>query len=213
MGIKKASIQSSQIIVPVAKENLIYNGENQDLVTAGSVPAYSKSYYGPKSKYLIMSHNLMGEPEFSIWTTSPSAFQNITVSRTNYSTTVSGLPVGEECIISLCSNSGNAITDTTTTGMLTLNLVPPNTTLMVTGKQHLPYIAPTFIQNTTIARSQYVIASDFTAGNHVDANRTAGDVVVESGVDYTVEHSGKVVLARGFKIKKGARFSTVQSNY
>ena len=43
--IKKASIQSSQITAPVAKENLIYNGENQDLVTAGSAPTGATMKY------------------------------------------------------------------------------------------------------------------------------------------------------------------------
>ena len=55
--------------------------------------------------------------------------------------------------------------------------------------------------------------SDVAAGRSVDSGRTAGDVVIPSGVDYEIEHKGSVFLAPGFKVEKGAKVSIIQSDY
>ena len=74
-------------------------------------------------------------------------------------------------------------------------------------------VLPFLIQNCTLSNSQYVIANDYTAGRSVDAGRTAGDVVVESGVEYEIEYNGIVRLDRGFRVEKGARFSAFQRKF
>ncbi|MBQ7691587.1 MAG: hypothetical protein IJT30_10430 [Muribaculaceae bacterium] len=89
----------------------------------------------------------------------------------------------------------------------------PNSIVMVYRHDKLPYIAPLVLQNTTIGNSQYVIAGDVVAGNHVDSGRTAGDVTISSGVEYEIEHKGTVTLAPGFKVEKGATFSVAPSDY
>ena len=83
---------------------------------------------------------------------------------------------------------------------------PPNGTIMVYKRNYFPYIAPTFIQNTDISKSQYLLAGDYTAGSHVDNILTNGEVTVKSGIEYEIEHSGKVTLGGGFKVEKGATF-------
>ena len=84
---------------------------------------------------------------------------------------------------------------------------------MVRSHRKLPYIAPLVLQNTTIGNSQYVIASDVIAGNYVDSGRTAGDVIIASGVDYEIEHKDSVTLAPGFKVEKGASLTIKPSDY
>ena len=91
-----------------------------------------------------------------------------------------------------------------TNGSVTFGQVDPNSTIMVRSHRKLPYIAPLVLQNTTIGKSQYVIASSVLAGNHVDFGRTAGDVTIASGVDYEIEHKDSVTLSPGFKVEKGA---------
>lgn len=83
----------------------------------------------------------------------------------------------------------------------------PNSSIMVRSHHKLPYIAPLVLQNTTISNSQYVIASDVVAGNHVDSGRTAGNVKISSGVNYEIEYKGTVTLGPGFKVEKGCCLS------
>jgi hypothetical protein len=59
----------------------------------------------------------------------------------------------------------------------------------------------------------FVLASDVTAGNAVDGNRTSGDVIVKNGVEYEIEASGTVTLRDGFKVEKGAYFSVIPSTF
>lgn len=65
----------------------------------------------------------------------------------------------------------------------------------------------------TIGNSQYLLASDFTAGKAVDADRTHGDVTISGGVEYEIEASGKVTLQDGFKVEKGATFAVYRSSF
>ena len=90
---------------------------------------------------------------------------------------------------------------------------PPNSTVMLYKRNCIPYIAPLVIQNTTINKSQYVIASDMTAGKSVDNNRTSGQVTITGEIEYEVEHTGEVRLCGGFKVDKGVKFSIKPSNY
>ena len=77
----------------------------------------------------------------------------------------------------------------------------------------LPYIAPLVLQNTTINKSQYVIASDVVAGSNVDNGRTAGDVTISSGTEFEIEHKGGVTLGPNFTVELGATLDITSSDY
>lgn len=174
-----------------------------------------------KSNYLSLSgsnsimyrHNLLGDPEVEMWTSQPQSYSDILVNRTDNTITVSGISSPGVAYVGLCCNEGFTALDTTSTGSVTFTGVRPNSTVMVYQHNYLPYIAPLSLQNTTIKKSQYVFATDVILGNHVDGNRTSGDVVIKSGVEYEIEHNGTVVLAPGFKVEKGAKFATIRSDY
>ncbi len=59
----------------------------------------------------------------------------------------------------------------------------------------------------------FVLASDVTAGNSVDSNRTNGEVIVKEGVEYEIEASGTVTLCDGFEVEKGATFAVYPSTF
>ena len=103
--------------------------------------------------------------------------------------------------------------DSTATGSITINNVNPNSTVMAYRHNYLPYIAPLYLQNERVERSQYVIANDVFAGRNVDSNRTEGDLTIAEGSEYEIETKGQVLLAPGFKVEKGALFSVTQSDY
>ena len=84
---------------------------------------------------------------------------------------------------------------------------------MVYKHNYLPYIVPLLLQDEELRRSQYVIATDVTAGHKVDSNRMPGDFTVKNGVEYEIEASGTVTLHDGFKVEKGATFAVYPSSF
>lgn len=83
--------------------------------------------------------------------------------------------------------------------------------LMLYRHNSIPYIAPMVLQNVILNESQYVVASDVTAGTSVDGIRSRGDVIVKSGVEYEIEASGTVTLRDGFEVEEGATFAVYPS--
>lgn len=127
--------------------------------------------------------------------------------------TVSGHS-GSNTTVAYHSNDGNTGSVTSTSsGTVNLNNVSPNSTIMLYKHNVIPYIAPLVLQNTLLENSQYVFASDVTAGNAVDGNRTSGDVIVKNGVEYEIEASGTVTLCGGFEVEKGATFAVYPSTF
>lgn len=155
---------------------------------------------------MAVRHNFLGDPALEIWSDIPQHFSNITVSRTNNSVTVHGLDDSDTTFVGYCNNTDRSIKRIVKATSCTFNHVSPNGTIMVYKRNYFPYIAPTFIQNTDISKSQYLLAGDYTAGSHVDNILTNGEVTVKSGIEYEIEHSGKVTLGGGFKVEKGATF-------
>ena len=187
---------------------------NDNIFKVGIAEALSKfnlssSFY---RLYVNMIHNLIGEPEFDIWTDEPQRYTNLIVNRNTDSITISGFGFGNNTYVGI-SDGNNQRMDSTVTGSITLTDVNPNSTIMVYQHNFLPYIAPLYLQNERVERSQYVIAHDVFAGRAVDSNRAAGDLTIVSGSKYEIENKGQVILASGFKVEKGALFSVTQSDY
>lgn len=90
---------------------------------------------------------------------------------------------------------------------------PVNAQLIIRNSGHAEVGASMALQDITIIKNQYVIASDVIAGNSVNSGRTSGDVIVQNGVEYEIEASGTVTLERGFNVEKGATFAVYQSNF
>ena len=155
-------------------------------------------------------HNLLGDPEFEVWTDTPQLYSNIGITRNNSSISISGINT-DSTIVAYYANDGQIGTDTISTSSVTLNGISPNSTIMLYKHNQIPYIAPLALQNIILSNNQYVIASDVNAGNTIDNGRTSGDVVVPNGVEYEIEASGKVTLDDGFKVEKGATFAVYPS--
>lgn len=127
--------------------------------------------------------------------------------------TVSGHS-GSNTTVAYHSNDGNTGSVTSTSsGTVNLNNVSPNSTIMLYKHNVIPYIAPLVLQNTLLENSQYVIATDVTAGRSVDSGRTNGNVTVQQGAEYEIEASGKVTLAGGFKVERGAYFTVQKATF
>lgn len=176
----------------------------------GMTEAMSKALY-TTDFYTCGVHNLLGDPEFEIWTDIPQRYNNINITRTDSSLTVTGINM-DSTIVSYCDNAGG-IRKKTVSSSVTLKNISPNGSLMLYRQNSIPYIAPMVLQNVTLNNSQYVLASDFTAGESIDSNRTNGDVIVKNGVNYEIEASGTTTLQDGFKVETGATFSVIPSTF
>ena len=174
----------------------------------GNTDSYSKEFYCNITDYQndIIVHSYLGDPTIELWTDIPQEYANISINRTENSITVSGLD-NDSTIIAYCDKDNNSGYQLSQSANVTLNSVSPNSTIMLYKHNHLPYIAPLALQNINIKNSQYVIASDVTAGFIVDKSRLAGNVVVKSGTEYEIEATGTVTLDGGFKVEEGATFA------
>ena len=154
-------------------------------------------------------HAYIGDPALEIWTDTPSQYNNVNISRTDNSLTITGINE-DSTVVSYCDNSG-AIRKKHASTSVTLSNTSPNASVMLYRHNFIPYIIPMFIQNTILKKSQYVIASDVTCGQFVNSNRVKGAVVVKEGVEYEIEATGTVSLQDGFIVEKGATFAVYPS--
>ena len=162
----------------------------------------------------ILSHAYLGDPELELWTDEPQQCSNIGVTRTDDSITITGIDVNPDpTIVAFYSKLGYYQKQKVTASSFTSYTASPNRPIMVYKHNNLPYIVPLLLQNVNLSHSQYVIASDVTAGHLVDNNRTAGAVTVKYGVEYEIEASGTVTLQDGFKVEKGATFAVYPSSF
>ena len=157
-------------------------------------------------------HNYLGDPTVVLWNDTPQNYSNIILTRGDSSITVSGISE-PSTILALYSNDGKTLSQKTSASNFTFSHVSPNGTVMLYKRNCIPYIAPMVIQNTTLNKSQYVIATDVTAGKSVDNNRTSGQVTVTGDIEYEIEHTGEVRLCGGFRVDKGVKFSVKPSTY
>lgn len=177
----------------------------------GKADALSKLKWINDEKYR-MAHNVLGDPLLEMWTDVPGYYENVTVTRTDNSVTVAGIG-GDSNIVAYYDNDGKIGKKTFNAESITLSGVSPNSTIMLYKHNCIPYIAPLMLQNTTLSRSQYVIASNVTAGSSIDSIRTPGDVTIPAGVEYEIEANGVVRLEDGFSVARGAIFAVYPSSF
>lgn len=187
-------------------------------LSIGAAYALSKQLSTQKGKLdndveeVYTYHNYLGDPSVFLWNDTPQNYSNIILTRGDSSITVSGI-TEVSTVVALYSNDGKTLSQKTSASSITFNHVSPNSTIMLYKRNCIPYIAPLVLQNTTINKSQYVIASDMMAGKSVDNNRTRGQVTITGEIEYEVEHTGEVRLCGGFKVDKGVTFSVKPSTY
>ena len=181
--------------------------------------AFSLSKKGYKGTLLtrgtkdVLSQNYLGDPSIELWSDEPQLYSNIIVSRGDSTITLSGIDADSTIVAVFNNNLNYPIKRMVTSSSVSFNRISPNSTIMLYKHNYIPYIVPMSLQNVILNRSQYVIATDITAGNSVDSNRTAGDVTVKNGVEYEIEASGTVTLQGGFNVEKGATFAVYPSSF
>lgn len=171
----------------------------------GIAEAESKTFfYNNNSEikhWVSLTHNLIGEPEFEMWTDIPTDFTNISVQRTDNNIVVSGSEL-TNCYVGVSSDNGSYVQNLGTSAAATFSNVDPNSIVTVYKHNYIPYI-PVVLQNATLACDKHIVATTAQLGSAIDPNRTVGDFIVPTDVTLNIQASQNVELHNGFVVQPG----------
>lgn len=190
------------------ENEFIYSLFRRHLYSVGKAEAYSKVFYKIGSRFsnhIISEHNLLGDPEFEMWTSIPQQYIGLSLERYASSFSVNGVTPSDT--IAFCDNDGNVGRIYGENGTAFLSDISHNSSIMVYNHDHIPFLFPLMLQNCDINNSQYVYTSSFFAGRNVNSNIRAGDVTIKNGVLYEVDATDDVFLDEGFIVESGATFN------
>lgn len=179
----------------------------------GIAEANSKSKATSTYQYLIYSHNLLGCPETSMWTGTPSTFlSGTTVIENGSSVTVNARTTGCQICVMSANDNGIAYHQVKKgVSSATFTNVPKPYSVTVTKHNYIPFLYPDdlFIQNKTYnSNNYYITGNNIHAGSSVTNTQTEGPVVIEGSSNIVFDANGDIVLDKGFEVKKGAQFES-----
>ena len=174
------------------EQNFLKTIINTSNYKIGAIEALSKSSSSFVSNHVKLTHNLLGDPEFEIWTSEPQQYEGINVRRSRENYLISGVTSSD--IISYCDNEGNVGSFYGTDAFGLILHLSPSAIVMIYNHDHIPYIAPLKLQNCNINNSQYVYASSFSAGKSIIPNATNGNVTIKNGAIYEIDATDNVLL-------------------
>ena len=177
----------------------------------GEAEAFSRSQIVLRERYISMVHNLLGDPEFELWTDEPGIYSDVNITRKDSTITLLGNHIAST-ILAYYTRGKQPACQTISKDSVTFQ-ASPNAPIMLYKHNMIPYIAPLLLQNEEITKSQYIIANDVYAGKSIDDNRTKGNVVIKSSTSYEIEAKGNVTLQGGFMVEKGAVFTVYPSSF
>ena len=155
--------------------------------------------------------NIIGCPSVYVWTANPQRF-SATLSPENM-LNIGNLHANSNINLRKLKENGDSIMSIPINGSsynMALNSYE-NSVVMLNGRNCLPQILPTYLQDITLRGSRYLIVSDMTCGKNVRTG-DEGNVTFEQGSTTEIEKSGKLVLGPGTVIKAGATLRVKQSN-
>lgn len=169
----------------------------------GIAEALSKAKY--VYHYLSLAHNLLGCPEFKMWTNVPVKTEPITVQR-NISSVRLTNPNHYTAYIRGLFGDDDYYLKTQNNGLIYLKKALKGYSLIITRPDGFPYIPPMSVQNVNITGTYYIFGSSVTMGRNVGYSTEQGDVVIKNGADLTLELTDEITLDYGVEIEPGASF-------
>ena len=171
---------------------------------------FKDNMLSPFKQDVSLIHSYIGDPALELFSGIPQQFSGINYLRTDESFTITGIS-SDSVVLCYLNKNKNYKSVIVTTPRITLHDMAPNSSIMLCGNNHIPFILPLALQNCEINDSQYIIANDVIAGNSIDCNRTDGDVTIKGNAEFEIEAAGNVTLCDGFKVEKGATFAIYPS--
>lgn len=149
-----------------------------------------------------LAHNLLGDPEFEIWTNIPEKYTDadIDIFKDEQNIVISGQCLeGKEIVV--INTNGDIFTQTGEKNGSTYFNVSPNSSIMIYKHNMIPYIPTLCLQNENITYSQHIFAKDVKMGSMVDGNRSYGNISFSNNVNYIIDATGDVEINSGFIVK------------
>ena len=151
-------------------------------------------------RWINYAHNLLGDPEFEIWTDIPTTYEDAIITCSGNSITIRGNDIHGSYIGILGIDGSTrrikleSMVDTT---MQTIQGIAPNSSFVIYKHNKIPKFMPMYIQNTEIYGEQYLKTEDLFIGRNIDDERASGDVIFVSGAHYNFDVDGNVVIDNG----------------
>ena len=199
IGNTRTVYASPAILVTRGYMQNILNGSNIGtaiFLTKG----YSNIDYGNSQ---VLKNNLLGDPEISVFFSSPLKYDSIGIERNDYSVIIEVPENIENGYISILTPDNGAMRYAIEHVGTNVLEVSPNSSIAITGKNMIMYLAPLLIQNQIYASSQYLFASSAKLGNFVDENRIFGTVQIFSNL--TIDACEEIYLGDGVIINEDAQ--------
>lgn len=182
----------------------------QDTTKIGVAEANSKTFWGSpnlnKGHMHRLIHNLLGDPEFDMWTDIPfvNSDANIEVMRTDGAGIWGSVANVDSCIMAVYDTDGNAYRANLINSGANFPTVSTNSVVTIYKPNVIPYIAPVLWQRETISSQMYIQAQTAALGHNVDGNRQAGDIIFADGADITINAADDILVTSGFIVQDGA---------
>lgn len=177
----------------------------------GEAEALSKAdYKGSFFHWLALTHNLIGCPEFEMWTDIPSRFQSTSVTKASNSLTVNTGVTNTKIAVRGLFNDEHIFSQVGQTA--TFWNLPKNYVVTLYKHDYLPYIVPMYLQNESVTGAHYIKGSKIFTGSSVDNSKATGNFIVKSGANLVLETSEGITLDGGTTIEAGASFEVKLNN-
>ena len=177
----------------------------------GMSEALSKAdYKGSRFHWLALTHNLIGCPEFEMWTNIPSQFENTSVAKASNSLTVNTGVVNTNIAVRGLFNDKRVMSQVGQRS--TFWDLPKNYIVTLYKHDYLPYVDPIYLQNESVTGTHYIKGGRIFIGNSVDSSKANGDFVIKSGANVVLEISEGITLDAGTVIESGAIFEVKLNN-
>lgn len=180
----------------------------------GKAEAISKVYYdGIYSHWVKIVHNLLGCPEFEMWTGIPIKYTDLGMIQTSNSVIISGKDLPNSTIAYRESGLSLVPEKKITAKGTYENISKVDLNHPVTVYKHncIPYILPLSLQNANVNYADSFQASSVKIGSSVAILRDSGDYVIGKGGSLIIEASDDVEINTGTIIDTGGQL-TIKSD-
>ncbi len=169
------------------------------------IKVFSSNLSNTHSHDIRLTHNLLGDPEVEIWTSTPVKYTDadIDIFRDESKIMILGNCLDGAKIVVRDTNDNPQISIGQKTGSTTF-YTSPNSSIMIYRHNMIPYIPTLCLQNENIYVSQRVFASDVKMGATVDSNRTYGNISFCNNAKYIIDATGNVEINQGFIVQNTA---------
>ena len=161
-------------------------------------------YKGTEYHSLVLTNNLIGCPEFEMWTNIPTYFTDTTIDESasgiNINTSVASTYIA---VKGLFGNNSVSIKQGQST---TFSTLPQNYVVTLYKHDYIPYVLPIYLQNESVVVNAYILGSTFFLGETVNKIRPKGEITIKSGSKIILDATEEVTLDSGTSIELGAEF-------